>query len=92
MILNLSLAAVLSIGFGLFVGLILYNRRGGQATQTSAAFSVFTSLFWMTAGIFAILGGFVVVGVIVVALFFYMALGNYEQATQGRGIRARING
>lgn len=90
--LNLSIGALLAIGVGLLAGQLLFKRRSGQSTQASATFSVLTSIFWLTAGVFAVIGGFHLIGMIVIALTFYMARGNYREATGGEGIRARIAG
>lgn len=89
---NLSVAALLAIGLGLFIGNVLFERRHGQARELSAGFSVLTSLFWLSAGIFAVIGGFYLAGMIVIALAFYLARGNYREATGGDGLRARIAG
>ena len=92
MMLNLSLTALVAIGLGLFLGNLLFKRRGGQARETAAALSVATSLFWLTAGIFAVIGGFTIIGMVVIALTFFMVRGNYIEATNGEGIRSRIAG
>lgn len=91
--LNLSAAALLSVVVAIFLGRALFHRRGAnQGRRSSAAFSVVTSVFWLTAGIFAILGGLYVIGALVVAIMTYFALSNYAIATENGGLRARIAG
>ena len=92
MMFNLSLTALVAIGLGLFLGNLLFKRRGSQAREASATLSVFTGLFWLTAGIFAVIGGFTIIGMVVIALTFFMVRGNYIEATNGEGIRSRIAG
>lgn len=93
MILNISVTAVVAVILGVVLGELLFRRRGRhEATRGYAAFATLVAIMWMTTGLFLVLGGFEVIGVIVLAVFFFFARGNYARATGGKGLRQRIAG
>lgn len=87
----MSLLAVFAIGAGLTTGYYIFVRYGtGGADAAYDAIALGSSIFWILAGIFAILGGFVVVGFVILGVFSYIAFSK-GTATRDR-VRSRIAG
>jgi len=91
--LNVSAGVLAAIAIGFALGEYVFRQRGsGGARRASATLSVLTGVFWLSAGVFAILGGFHIVGIGVIVLFWFIVRGNYREATDGKGLRARLAG
>jgi hypothetical protein len=80
--------SVVALFVAIGVGVWAYMNHSGAANATYDAFATVTSSFWVLSGTFLILGGFPVVGMMVVALFLYLFLSKGAK-TQKR-LRARI--
>ncbi|WP_227132339.1 hypothetical protein [Halorubellus salinus] len=85
MSLTLSIVALfVAIGVGAWA----YLNHSGGAGAWYDGFATVSSAFWVLSGTFLILGGFQIVGMIVVALFLYVFLSKGAK-TQKR-LRAKI--
>lgn len=81
------LAIVAAIGTGYY----LFKRLGsGPANGTYDALATASAAFWVLAGVFAILGGFVFWGMVMIIVFSYIGLSK-GTATKQR-LRSRIAG
>lgn len=90
---GLGLVGVLAIVVGFALGYVLYQRQGHERGRTaSAAVSSLTGLFWVSVGIFLIAGGFYVIGIVVIGVFFYIAASNAREVDESTNIRTRIAG
>jgi|AntDeeMinimDraft_5_1070356.scaffolds.fasta_scaffold00374_8 hypothetical protein len=87
--LNTALMVLIPVGVGIALGKLLSTSAGGPSVAIWAAFGTATSTFWMVAGIFMIVGGFTLGGVIIVMLGFYFAAGNYQRYKEERTASAR---
>lgn len=85
MSLLLALSAVFAAAT---LGYYLYLNYSGGATATYDAIATVSSAFWVLTGVYLILGGFVLAGMIVVALFVYVGATKGSQTK--RRLRARI--
>ena len=85
MSLTLSIVALfVAIGVGVYAFL---NYRS-SADTTYDAFATISAAFWVISGTFLILGGFQILGMIVVALFLYIGL--TKGAKTQKRLRAKI--
>lgn len=82
--------AILAIKASLLLGYYLYQEYQGGADATYDAIATVSSVLWILAGIFAIIGGFVLFGSLLIIVFTYVGLSKGTQ-TKDR-IRARIAG
>lgn len=65
---------VLAIKASLLTGYWLYQRFGsGGADAAYDAIATASSVMWILAGIFSIMGGFVVIGGLIIVVFSYIA-------------------
>lgn len=78
--------AVIAIALG--VGWYLFKTRSTGADATYDAFAAASSVIWVLTGIFLILGGFYLVGGLVIAIFFWLALTKGEKTKER--LRARL--
>jgi hypothetical protein len=83
------LSVLIAIGVGIALGRLLYTQAGGASVTIYSAIGTLTTTFWMIVGVFMIVGGFTVGGVLVVMFGFYFASGNYQRYKQERGTAAR---
>lgn len=87
----MTLLTVFAIGAGITTGYYIFVRFGsGGADAAYDAIALGSSIFWILAGIFAILGGFVLVGFVILIVFSYIAFAK-GTATRDR-VRSRIAG
>jgi ABC-type antimicrobial peptide transport system permease subunit len=87
---NTVLMILIAIGIGIVFGQFLFRQAGGSSRTVSTAIGTATGTFWVVVGIFMIVGGFYVGGVIVIMVAWYLARGNYREYRRERGMRARI--
>jgi hypothetical protein len=80
--------SVVALFVAIGVGVWAYLNHSDGANATYDAFATVSSAFWVLSGTFLILGGFQVVGMLVVALFLYVFLSKGAK-TQKR-LRAKI--
>lgn len=76
------------IGLALLTGWYLHQTRSQGADFTYDAFATITSTIWVATGIFLIIGGFYLVGGVIIALFFWLALTKGEKTSER--LRARL--
>lgn len=86
----MSTLTFLAIKASLLLGYWLYKRFTGGADAIYDAIATASSILWVLAGIFAIMGGFVLLGSLLIIVFTYVGL-TKGTATKNR-IRARIAG
>lgn len=86
----MSALTVLLILASLTLGYWLYTQYAGGANAIYDAVATASAVLWVLAGIFAIMGGFVVPGAIMIVVFSYVGLSKGE-ATSER-VRARLAG
>lgn len=87
----MSTLTILAIKASLLMGYWLYKRYtsdGADAIYDAVATA--SSALWVLAGIFAIMGGFVIPGALLIIVFTYVGL-TKGTATRNR-VRARIAG
>lgn len=85
------LLAVFAIVGGISAGFWLHRRFGsGGADAAYDGLALISSFFWILTGIFLVLGGFVVPGVIVLVIFSYVGISKGINTKQR--IRSRIAG
>lgn len=79
--------AILAITASLLTGYWLYKTLGSSgANGAYDAVATVSSVFWIMAGIFAILGGFVWMGMFLIILFTFIGV------TKGKATESRIRG
>lgn len=83
--------AILAIVAGLTGGYWAFQRFGtGGADAAYDGIALVSSIFWILAGIFAILGGFVALGIVLLLIFSYIGFSKGKK-TKAR-VRQRIAG
>jgi UPF0716 family protein affecting phage T7 exclusion len=83
--------ALLAIVAGLSGGYWAFKRFGtGGADAAYDGIALISSFFWIMAGIFAILGGFVALGLVLLVIFSYIGFSKGKK-TKSR-VRQRIAG
>lgn len=83
------LAALTIVGIALLAGYYVFRTRGGGAANaTYDAFAVLSSTAWVLTGVFFVLGGFYLVGGVMIALFFWLALAKGQKTSER--LRARL--
>ena len=84
-----ELLVVFAIKASLLAGYYLYERFGkAGADGAYDAIATVSAAFWVLAGVFAIVGGFVVPGMILIIVFSYIGVSKGE-ATKRR-LRSRF--
>lgn len=82
--------------FGLATGTMIWYVVGGQRGRTIwVGFAVIPGLLWTLSGVALIIGGFPLIGVFVMTVFFFLTLSNLDRfvrQTTGKGLRQRIGG
>jgi heme/copper-type cytochrome/quinol oxidase subunit 3 len=88
----MSLAlAVTAILASLFLGYWIFQSYGtGTADATYDAIAFLSATFWILAGIFAILGGMVLLGIVILVIFSYIWFSKGLQTK--RRLRRRLAG
>lgn len=88
------LVLALLIFVGIVLGIVLYFRlRSGTGRAAYAGLSVLATLVWASAGITLILGGFVLYGLLLLALstwFFLVKVDVIHQETTGNSLDDRL--
>jgi len=82
-------AAVVGIAF--LVGVGLYARFGGATSTAADAIALIGKLGWIVAGIMLVVGGFVILGMILVILGVAIGLGRADRISD-RDLRSELNG
>lgn len=88
------MAQFLILGLLLFaIGLatVLFSWFGTTSTTISDALGLVRAFFWIAAGVAALVGGFVFIGLVVIVLFTFLGLGRADRLTGG-DVRSKING
>jgi len=82
---------VLAIKASLLTGYWLYQRLGDDGADAAYdAVATASSALWILAGVFAVMGGFVLLGSAMIILFSYIAFSKGTKTKQR--IRSRIAG
>lgn len=82
---------VLAITASLLLGYWIYLRLGsGTADATYDAIGLISAVFWILAGIFAIMGGFVIVGSVIIIIASYIGFSKGKNTE--RRVRRRLAG
>jgi len=81
---------ILAIKASLLTGYWLYTQYQGGANAVYDAIATISSAFWVLAGIFAIMGGFVLFGSVLIVIFSYVGLS--KGSVTKRRLRRRIVG
>lgn len=82
--------AILAILASLTLGYYLYTQHAAGAGAAYDAIVTVSSILWVLAGIFAIMGGFVLFGALLIVLFSYIGLSKGTRTSER--LRARIAG
>lgn len=85
------LIALVAIGAGLLVGWLLFQSVGEYSVGANSFFGLLGRVAWIIVGVAAIIGGFVIVGFILVALGLFLGLGHWMILKES-DIRAKIAG
>lgn len=85
-----EMLAVLAIGASLLLGYWLYLNFQGGADAAYDAIATASSVLWVLAGVFAIMGGFVLVGSALIIVFSYVGLSKGTKTSER--VRSRIAG
>ena len=80
--------SIVTLFVAIAIGVWAWSNYAGGADATYDAFATVSAAFWVLSGTFLILGGFEIIGLIVVALFTYLFLTKGAK-TKDR-LRARI--
>lgn len=87
----MMLLASLAIVAGISAGYYFHLRFGsGGADAAYDAVALVSSFFWILTGMFLVLGGFVVIGVLILIIFSYIGISKGVNTRQR--IRSRIAG
>ena len=86
----MSVLTLLAIKASLLTGYWLYTRYSEGANAAYDAVATASSILWVLAGIFAIMGGFVLFGSLLIVLFSYIGLSKGTKTSER--LRARIAG
>lgn len=85
------LLSIGAIGIAVILGYWLFLRLGtGTADATYDAVGFFSSIIWILAGVFLILGGHTLLGAALIAIWSYVGISK-GKATEDR-VRAKIGG
>lgn len=82
------LLATLAILTGFALGVWLYLNYSDGASSTYDAWATVVSVFYVATGIFLVLGGFEIVGLLVIATFVWIGASKGEKTTSN--LRRRI--
>lgn len=83
--------ALLAIIGSFAVGYWIYKTYGsGGADATYDLLAVLSASFWILAGIFAILGGFVAIGIVILIVFSYVWISKGKKTK--KRLRSRLAG
>lgn len=85
------LIALLAIGISLVIGWLLFGVAGETSATVNSFFGLLGRVAWILIGVVAILGGFLIVGFLLIALGLFLALGHW-QILKESDIRAKIAG
>ncbi|WP_255149784.1 hypothetical protein [Halorarius halobius] len=84
-----TVLAVLAIVGALLAGWYAYRRLGqGPADATYDAVGFLSATFWILAGVFAIVGGFVIIGIVILLIASYIWLA--KGAATKKRLRKRV--
>lgn len=86
----MSELAILAILASLTLGYYLYTQYASGANAAYDAVATVSSILWVLAGIFAIMGGFILFGSLLIVLFSYVGLSKGTETSER--LRARIAG
>lgn len=86
-----TILALVAIGAGLVVGWLLFSAAGEASATVNSFFGFLGRVAWIIIGIVAIFGGFYVVGVLLIALGLFLAMGHWMILKES-DIRAMIAG
>jgi hypothetical protein len=86
----MSTLAVLAIIASALTGYWLYKNYQGGGDAIYDAVATVSSVLWVLAGLFAIAGGMVLIGSVLIAVFTYVGLSKGSKTTERA--RARIAG
>ncbi|WP_254810610.1 hypothetical protein [Natronosalvus amylolyticus] len=89
MAMNQLLTVLLAIGVGLAIGHLAFSSRGDSSVILYSAYGTLSMTFGMVIGAFLILGGFHRTGVVVLAVTYFLARGNYDRFQSERDMRAK---
>lgn len=90
--LNSVLMILIPIGVAFAIGQLLFRTRGETAVEAYSLIGAATGTFWVGVGVFMIVGGLELVGMVVIIFFFYLARGNWRRFQTERSTRASIAG
>lgn len=85
------------ITLGLGLGYYLHRRYSNHASPLQSVIQMFLALMWIAAAIVTIATGYMIAGVVILGLFFYFFLGNYQNVQQSdlpsdrQSIRRRLS-
>jgi hypothetical protein len=88
--LNTLLMVLIPVGVAIAMGRLLHAQAGGPSVAIWAAVGTLSTTFWIVAGVFMIVGGFTLGGVIVVIVGVYLATGNYQRYKEERSRSLRV--
>lgn len=86
----MTLLSILAIGAALTVGYYLYVHYSGGADAAYDAIATGSAILWVLAGIFTVIGGFVLFGSLLIIVFSYIGFTKGEKTNQR--LRSRIAG
>jgi len=89
MAMNQLLTVLVAIGVALALGHLAFSSRGDSSVMWYSAYGTLSMSFGILLGVFLILGGFMRTGVIVVAVAYFLARGNFERFQSERDMRAK---
>ena len=87
---NTLLMVLIPLGVAIAIGRLLHSQADGPSVTLWAAFGTLSTMFWVVAGVFMIVGGFTIGGVIVVIVGVYLASGNYQRYKEERSRSLRV--
>ncbi|ELZ14413.1 hypothetical protein C478_07307 [Natrinema thermotolerans DSM 11552] len=79
------------IAAAVLAGTAAHMRLGSMSDTIYTTWRVIMSVMWLTSGIALIVGGYVVVGALVVALFWFVLIGGVADLW-GTDFRRKLNG
>lgn len=78
----ISFETIGAIAIGLGAGYALHCKYSRHASALQSVVQMFLAVIWMAAAIASILTGFLVIGMLMLALFFYFFLGNRKNVRE----------
>lgn len=74
----------------ILLALWLYGRVGGASHTLSDVLALGSSMFWILAGLSLMIGGFVAIGMIIILLFSFIAIGKADRLSE-QDLRGRLS-